>query len=87
MVDIKRIKPEIIRRLDKLLSQYLYDYDIGIQTEDDYILIVDVETDLSGMSGSHISSLTSSISRLARHYDPTVVVSQDDFGIGFTLYL
>lgn len=91
MVDIKRIKSEIIRRLDKLLRQYLYDYDININDNGNYVLTVNIDTNLDSLTDREIDGLVGHITKLANDYNMYDLMSDvtvyDDEGFMFKIYL
>lgn len=91
MINITRIKSEIIRRLDKLLSQYLYDYDININDGVDYVLTVNIDTNLDSLTDREINSLVGHIAKLANDYNMYDLMSDvtvyDDEGFMFKIYL
>lgn len=90
MVNIRRIESEITRRLDKLLSQYFYDYDINIDDNGNYVLTVNIDTDLDSLSRKDINILVGHITKLVNDYNmynPMSEVTEYDDGFMFKIYL
>lgn len=90
---ISRLTKEVTQKLDKILRQYVYEYDIDVVPIKSYHLIVDINFDVDSISSKELSYLKKQINIIAKDYNgvpSTMNVShivKTNSGLSFDIYL